>query len=93
MPPATVQRLPGGRAGRLAAARARGIAPRLVVPRALPASAVVRHAFARHTLDGAEVRAALLDLVIQLGRLLRQRRQAARGLTLTLRFAGKGSWE
>ncbi|MEU6318163.1 hypothetical protein [Streptomyces sp. NPDC047009] len=93
VPPTTVQRLLGGRAGRLAADRARGIDPRPVVPRALPASAVVRHAFARHTLDGAEVRAALLNLVIQLGRLLRQRGQAARGLTLTLRFAGKGSWE
>ncbi|MGW2938182.1 DinB/UmuC family translesion DNA polymerase [Streptomyces sp. NPDC001156] len=54
---------------------------------------MVRHGFARHTLDGAEVRAALLDLVIQLGRLLRQRGQAARGLTLTLRFVGKGRWE
>ncbi|MGW9024894.1 DNA polymerase Y family protein [Streptomyces sp. NPDC055722] len=93
VPPATVQRLLGGRAGRLAAARARGIDPRPVVPRALPASAVVGHAFARHTLDGAEVRATLLDLVIQLGRLLRLRGQAARGLTLTLRFADKGRWE
>ncbi|WP_405904925.1 hypothetical protein OG742_01600 [Streptomyces sp. NBC_00828] len=47
----------------------------------------------RHTLDGAEVHAALLDLVVQLGRLLRRREQAARGLSLTLRFAGGPSWE
>ncbi|MEU3862644.1 hypothetical protein AB0F03_35920, partial [Streptomyces sp. NPDC028722] len=41
--PATVQRLLGKKAGRLAADRARGIDPRPVVPRALPASAAVRH--------------------------------------------------
>ncbi|WP_331724314.1 hypothetical protein OG416_36060 (plasmid) [Streptomyces longwoodensis] len=91
--PATVQRLLGGRAGRLAAERARGIDPRPVVPRALPASASVRHAFDRHALDGAAVRAALLDLVVQLGLLLRGRGQAARALTLCLRFAGGTSWE
>ncbi|MFJ8054038.1 hypothetical protein [Streptomyces luteogriseus] len=37
--------------------RARGIAPRT-----LPASATVRTAFPRHTLDGAAVRAALLEM-------------------------------
>ncbi|MEU5116644.1 hypothetical protein AB0G64_34725 [Streptomyces longwoodensis] len=91
--PATVQRLLGGRAGRVAAERARGTDPRPVVPRALPASAAVRHAFDRHTLDGSAVRAALLDLVVQLGLLLRGRGQAARALTLSLRFAGGTSWE
>jgi DNA polymerase-4 len=91
--PATVQRLLGGRAGRLAADRARGIDPRPVVPRALPASATVRCSFPRHTLDGAEVRAALLGLVVGLGRELRRRDQAVRALTLTLSFAGDGSWE
>ncbi|MFC7016033.1 hypothetical protein ACFQMH_30920, partial [Streptomyces viridiviolaceus] len=91
--PATVQRLLGGRAGRLAADRARGIDPRPVVPRALPASATVRRTFGRHTLDGAEARAALLGLVVTLGRLLRRRDQAARALTLTLKFAGGTSWE
>ncbi|MED7828888.1 DNA polymerase Y family protein, partial [Streptomyces chiangmaiensis] len=93
VPPATVQRLLGGRYGRLAVERARGIDPRPVVPRALPASASVSCAFPRHTLDGAEVRAALLDLVVQLGHLLRRRGQAARALTLTLRFAGGPLWE
>ncbi|MEU9959826.1 hypothetical protein [Streptomyces sp. NPDC050982] len=93
VPPATVQRLLGGRAGRMAADRARGIDPRPVAPRALPATLTVRHTFAQHTLDGALVRAALLDLVVQLARQLRHRGQVARGLTLTLRFAGGTAWE
>jgi DNA polymerase-4 len=88
-----VQRLLGGRAGRLAAARARSIDPRLVVPLTLPASATIRTAFPRHALDGAAVRATLLDIVVRLALLpllLRRRGQAARALTLTLtpRFAG-----
>ncbi|MFF5611207.1 hypothetical protein ACFY65_33250 [Streptomyces cellulosae] len=53
----------------------------------------LRHTFDRHTLDGATVRASLLELVVQLGRGLRRRGQAARALTLTLRFAGGTSWE
>lgn len=92
IPPATVQRLLGGRAGRTAADRARGIDPRPVVPRALPASATVRTAFPRHTLDGAEVRSGLLDTVVRLALLLRRRGQAARALTLTLKFAGGSTW-
>ncbi|MFI6334191.1 hypothetical protein [Streptomyces sp. NPDC050535] len=44
-------------------------------------------------MDGAEVRAALLELVVQLGLRLRWREQAARALALTLRFAGGPSWE
>ncbi|MFE2719442.1 hypothetical protein ACFXKI_48105 [Streptomyces mirabilis] len=93
VPPATVQRLLGGRAGRQAADRARGIDPRPVAPRALPVSASVSRTFPRHTLDGAAVRAALLDLVVTLAHQLRGRGQAARGLTLTLRFAGGTTWE
>ncbi|MEV7082389.1 hypothetical protein AB0N88_28250 [Streptomyces sp. NPDC093516] len=93
VPPATVQRLLGGRAGRLATDRARGIDPRPVVPRALPESATVHHAFTRHALDGAEARAALLELVVRLGALLRWRGQAARALTLALTFASGSSWE
>ncbi|MGW7253808.1 DNA polymerase Y family protein [Streptomyces sp. NPDC054834] len=93
VPTATAQRLLGGKAGRSAADRARGVDPRPVVPRSLPASVAVRHTFPRHTLDGAAVRAALLDLVVRLGHLLRLRGQAARALTLTLRFAGGAGWE
>ncbi|MGW2937398.1 DNA polymerase Y family protein [Streptomyces sp. NPDC001156] len=81
-PSATVQRLLGGRYGRLAADRTQGIDPRPLVPRALPASATVTCGFPRHTLDGGEVRAALLDLVVQLGHLLRHRGQAAGALML-----------
>ncbi|NUS74757.1 MAG: hypothetical protein HOV70_00960 [Streptomyces sp.] len=93
VPPATVHRLLGGRAGRIAADRARGIDPRPVVPRTLPQTASVRHAFDRHVLDGATVRAALLDLVVRLGLQLRRRDQVARALTLTLTFAGNTRWE
>ncbi|MGW1364506.1 DNA polymerase Y family protein [Streptomyces chartreusis] len=93
VPSATVQRLLGGRAGRTAADRARGIDPRPVVPRALPATAAIRHRFPRQTLDGADARAALLEMVVRLGLLLRRRDQAARALTLTLMFAGGGRWE
>ncbi|MFD7877680.1 hypothetical protein ACFV5G_26875 [Streptomyces sp. NPDC059766] len=93
LPPATVQRLLGGRAGRQAADRARGIDPRPVTPRALPATASVHRAFPRHALDGAAVRAALLDAVVTLALQLRRRGQAARGLALTLRFAGGATWD
>ncbi|MDQ0935258.1 DinB/UmuC family translesion DNA polymerase [Streptomyces turgidiscabies] len=91
--PATVQRILAGRAGRLAADRARGLDPRPVTPQALPTSTSVSHTFPRQTLDGAEVRAALLELVVQLGLLLRRREQVARSVALTLRFAGGPSWE
>lgn len=93
VPPATVHRLLGGRAGRIAADRARGIDPRPVVPRTLPPAALVRCRFDRHVLDGATVRAALLDLVVRLGRQLRRRDQVARALTLTLAFADNARWE
>ncbi|MER6538230.1 hypothetical protein ABT215_31435 [Streptomyces sp900105755] len=92
LPAATVQRLLG-KAGRTAADRARGIDPRTVNPRRLPASASVRHRFPHDVLDGAAARAALLGLVVQLGAQLRRRGQAARALTLTLTFAGGPAWE
>ncbi|MFI9568769.1 DinB/UmuC family translesion DNA polymerase [Streptomyces rishiriensis] len=44
-------------------------------------------------LDGADVRSALLDLVVQGGHLLCGRGQVARGPTLVLKFAGGTSWE
>ncbi|MFJ9250480.1 hypothetical protein [Streptomyces sp. NPDC101776] len=93
LPPATVQRVLGGKAGRTAADRARGIDPRTVTPRLQPASATVRHRFPYDVLDGAPARAALLGLVVQLGAELRRREQAARALTLTLSFAGGPKWE
>ncbi|MFD8413409.1 hypothetical protein ACFV2Q_16840 [Streptomyces sp. NPDC059650] len=91
--PGTVERILGRRAGRLAAERARGIDPRPVTPKDLPASAAVRTGFTRHELDGPHTRAVLLGLVVRLGAVLRGRRQAARSVSLTLRFAGGGHWE
>ncbi|MFD5429980.1 hypothetical protein [Streptomyces sp. NPDC127084] len=93
LPPATVQRMLGGKAGRTAVDRARGIDPRTVTPRLQPASATVRHRFPHDVLDGAPARSALLGLVVQLGAELRRRGQAARALTLTLSFAGGPKWE
>ncbi|MFD4874572.1 hypothetical protein ACFWOB_14590 [Streptomyces sp. NPDC058420] len=77
----------------MAVDRARGIDPRTVTPRLQPASATVRHRFARDVHDGAAARAALLGLVVQLGAELRRRDQGARALTLTLSFAGGPTWE
>ncbi|MFI6464514.1 hypothetical protein [Streptomyces sp. NPDC050538] len=92
LPAETVQRLLG-RAGRTAVDRARGIDPRTVAPRRLPASVSVRHRFPHDVLDGAVARSALLGLVVQLGVELRRRGQAARALTLMLTFAGGPAWE
>ncbi|MEV0472338.1 DNA polymerase Y family protein [Streptomyces prunicolor] len=92
LPAVTVQRLLG-RAGRTVVDRARGIDPRTVTPRRLPASISVRHRFPHDVLDGAVARSALLGLVVQLGAELRRRGQAARALTLTLTFAGGPAWE
>ncbi|MFI9569735.1 hypothetical protein [Streptomyces rishiriensis] len=66
VPVETVQRLLGGRAGRTVADRARGIDPRPVTARTLSAAATVRCSFPRHVLDGADVRSALLNLVVRL---------------------------
>ncbi|MFE2526372.1 hypothetical protein ACFXEL_19245 [Streptomyces sp. NPDC059382] len=93
VPPGVVERILGKRAGRLVAERARGIDPRPVTPRDLPSSAAVRSGFTREELDGPHARATLLALVVRLGALLRGRRQAARSLSLTLRFAGGTRWE
>ncbi|MEU9417825.1 hypothetical protein [Streptomyces sp. NPDC051000] len=93
VPPGVVERILGKRTGRLVTERARGIDPRPVTPRDLPSSAAVRSGFTREELDGPHARATLLALVVRLGALLRGRRQAARSLSLTLRFAGGTRWE
>ncbi|MEW2623663.1 hypothetical protein [Streptomyces sp. NPDC048106] len=93
LPTGTLQRLLGAANGRRAADRARGVDPRPVTPRLLPASTAVRHTFPRDAHDGGAVRAALLDLVVQLALQLRCRGQAARALTLTLKFADGAGWE
>ncbi|MYT72470.1 MULTISPECIES: hypothetical protein [unclassified Streptomyces] len=89
----TVQRILGGRAGRTAHERARGIDHRPVTPRLHPESVNVRHTFAHQELDSARVRARLLDLVVQLGAVLRERDQAARAVSLHLTFASGTTWE
>ncbi|UQX00467.1 hypothetical protein [Streptomyces sp. RerS4] len=93
VPSGVVERILGKRAGRLVVERARGLDPRPVTPRDLPASATVRTRFGRQELDGPHARAALLTLVVRLGADLRGRRQAARALTLSLRFADGTRWE
>jgi DNA polymerase-4 len=65
-PSATVERILGRKAGRVARERARGLDMRRVVPADLPASASVRHRFDRDELDGPVVRAALLRLAVEL---------------------------
>ena len=93
LPTGTVQQILGARAGRMASERARGWDPRPVTPTALPVSVSVRARFERDLLDGAEVRARLLELVVRLGVTLRGRGQAARAVTLTLHFAGGARWD
>ncbi|MFJ4787608.1 hypothetical protein [Streptomyces sp. NPDC088794] len=93
VPTGTVQRILGARAGRTASERARGWDPRPVTPKSLPDSASVVTRFEHDLLDGAEVRARLLELVVRLGVTLRRRDQAARAITLQLRFAGDARWE
>ncbi|MEW5542754.1 cyanophycin synthetase [Streptomyces cyaneofuscatus] len=62
LPESTVQRILGGRTGRLIHERARGIDRRAVVPSDLPSSASAQRRFPIDTLDPATVRAALLSL-------------------------------
>ncbi|MFJ6636708.1 hypothetical protein ACIQMR_35885 [Streptomyces sp. NPDC091376] len=88
VPEATVQRVLGGRAGRILSRCARGIDARSVTPRRLPESTSARYDFALDTLDSALVRSALLYVAVTLAERLRHRRQGARGLTLTVGFAG-----
>ncbi|WP_374938343.1 hypothetical protein [Streptomyces sp. Ru62] len=59
----------------------------------MPAPAAVRHRCTRHTLDGAAVRAALLDLVVQPRHSCAAAARPARALTLTLRFADRTARE
>ncbi|MEU8955010.1 hypothetical protein AB0C93_11965 [Streptomyces sp. NPDC048518] len=93
LPLATLQRILGGRAGRQAADRARGIDLRPITPKDLPASATASRRFTRDHQDGARVRGTLLDLIVELGTTLRRRDQATQALTLQLRFAGGATWE
>ncbi|WP_225847322.1 hypothetical protein [Streptomyces sp. HPF1205] len=87
-PESTVQRILGGRAGRLLRDRARGIDPRTVTPTALPSSTRERRTFDWDTLDPETVRTALLECAVALGARLRTRQQTAGALTLEVALAG-----
>ncbi|MET9432285.1 MULTISPECIES: hypothetical protein [unclassified Streptomyces] len=89
LPEATVQRVLGGKAGRLLRERARGIDRRRVVPAELPHSAAAQRRFPTDTLAPELVRSALLSLAVELGERLRTRRQAAKAVTMTVTFADR----
>ncbi|WP_326569911.1 hypothetical protein OIE69_42940 [Actinacidiphila glaucinigra] len=87
----TIQRILGGREGRLLHERARGIDPRPVTPSELPQSISVQRILDRDTIDPYLVRTEILDAVVDLADQLRERRQVARGIALGVSFAGGSS--
>ncbi|WP_435245155.1 DNA polymerase Y family protein [Streptomyces tendae] len=89
VPAATIQRVLGGRDGRLLQQRARGEDHRRVTPTALPRSTGESRHFERDILDGDLLRAAILDATVTIGARLRERDQAATALQLQLRFADR----
>lgn len=92
LPLATAQRLLGGRPGRLAHDRARGIDPRPVTPAELPHAVAELRRFDHHELvRGGRVHRELLDAVVTVAARLRQRSQVAGSITITLDFAGRSS--
>jgi len=88
VPESTVQRILGGRAGRLLRDRARGIDPRPVSPTGLPGATSERRLFDADTLDPGAIRAALLETAVVLGDRLRGCGRIAAGLTLEVAFSG-----
>ncbi|MGW7433327.1 DNA polymerase Y family protein [Streptomyces sp. NPDC054861] len=91
MPEPVVCRILGGKAGRTLRERARGIDPRAVAVARMPESTSASFGFDRDMYDPVLVRAALLDLAVELGDRIRGRGQIARGLTLTVRLADGGT--
>ncbi|KUL33890.1 DNA polymerase [Streptomyces sp. NRRL F-4489] len=90
-PPATLQRILGAKAGRAVSDRARGIDPTPVTPNAAARSIAAEHRFAHDELDPDRRRRALLSLADELGARLRTSGQAARALTLTVRYADRST--
>lgn len=88
VPESTVQRILGGRAGRLLRDRARGIDPRPVTPTGLPGSTSERRTFDSDVLDPDVIRTALLETAVVLGDRLRKRGQITGTLTLEVAFTG-----
>ncbi|WP_314173083.1 DNA polymerase Y family protein [Streptomyces winkii] len=87
--PATLQRILGAKAGRLLHERARGIDPTPVVPGEPARSEKSEFRFGRDEIDPAERRRALLTLADELGFRMRTGGQAARALTLIVRYADR----
>ncbi|MBL1068855.1 hypothetical protein [Streptomyces sp. 7-21] len=90
-PPATLQRALGAAQGRRVRDLARGIDPTPVVPGAPPRSVSAEHRFGHDELDPDTRRRALLTLADDLGYRLRGEGQAARALTLTVRYADRSA--
>ncbi|MFE1176225.1 hypothetical protein [Streptomyces sp. NPDC058773] len=90
-PPATLQRILGARTGRIVYERARGIDPTPVTPNAAARSMGAEHRFVHDELDPARRRRALLSLADDLGARMRASGQAARALTLTVRYADRST--
>lgn len=89
VPADTVQRVLGGRDGRLLLERARGADPRRVTPTALPRSTSESRAFARDELDSAVIRTAILEATVAIGARLRERDQAATAVEVQLRMSDR----
>ncbi|WP_327157665.1 DNA polymerase thumb domain-containing protein [Streptomyces tubercidicus] len=90
-PPATLQRILGARTGRIVYERARGVDPTPVTPNAAARSMGAEHRFVHDELDPARRRRALLSLADGLGARMRASGQAARALTLTVRYADRST--
>ncbi|SFC42980.1 DNA polymerase Y family protein [Streptomyces aidingensis] len=88
-PPATLQRVLGATDARRIRQLARGIDPLPVTPGSVPRSTAAEHRFDHDQLDPDARRRALLALADRLGHRLRREGQAARGLTLTVRYADR----
>ncbi|MFK0223881.1 hypothetical protein ACIQWN_37595 [Streptomyces vinaceus] len=87
----TLVRLFGTAAGRALHTHARGHDPRTVRNDPLPKSLSADRAFDEDILDPATHRRALLDLVEEIAGRLRDSRQAAGGLALSVRYADRTS--
>lgn len=87
----TACRILGGTAGRTLRDRARGRDPRTVAVEKMPESTSASCGFHRDMCDPVLVRAALLDLAVELGDRVRGRDQIASGLTLAVRLADGSS--
>ncbi|MFD5882598.1 DNA polymerase Y family protein [Streptomyces yangpuensis] len=89
VPATTIQRVLGGRDGRLLQQRARGEDHRRVAPTVLPRSTSETRAFEHDELDPHVVRTAILDAAVTLGARLRDRGQAATAVELQLRMSDR----